>query len=110
MDLAGPPYHLDPQVILQKWTLPQMLFAWFRQQEDVARRGKQEFLLRMVAIGGALGGKGARGVVNSVLQSFDGPPLSEDEILDGMDETQRLVLYGKKRLNERPTNPNPNKE
>jgi hypothetical protein len=97
MDLAGPPFHLDPSNVVKNWTLPQVLLAWVRKLQDESESARQSIMLRMTAIGGVMskeGGKHAR----DVIRQLEGPALTTGDLIDQLPDEAKLVMFGRSRL------------
>ena len=94
ISLAGAPYHIQPATLLREWTIPQALFAYIHQMEEQAADARQQFLLTMAAIGSIFSKDGEK-IAKRVLASFDGPPLTVEDIKETLSEAQKAVLFGK---------------
>jgi hypothetical protein len=95
ISLAGTPYHIQPAVLLREWTLPQALFAYIHQMEENAADARQQFLLTMAAIGSVFSKDGEK-IAKRVLKSFDGPPLTVEDVKESLTDAQKAVLFGRK--------------
>lgn len=93
--MAGPPYHANPLEVASAWTLPQILYMWAVGQDERAQAAKKEFILMTAAIAATLSKKGKQ-ISKKVMASLDGPQLTAEDLYDSLDETEQLVLFGKR--------------
>jgi hypothetical protein len=105
--LAGAPYFIPPHDVF-KLTLPQMLFLWAKKAEYDAGLVRDHILGTAIAIGGSLSKEGGAHL-QRIIASLEGPPATEDDLWDVLDETQRLVLFGSAQIDASARNPDQDK-
>lgn len=95
MDLAGDPFYLSPLTTIH-WTLPQVLFAWVRRQQDQSWNARQSIFERMVSIGGVLSEDGNK-QAKRIMTDLEGLPVTDRELIEQMGDAAQMIMFGSKR-------------